>query len=165
MKILKPRLRNDKSIFCPSNWYFPYAHWSKKSKKKNSKDIVSMGDPKDFMIILPISRRRTTEIGMLHFFSFFIFALTSNFDTKNFYKSYFGCSSLWTFSNKCLLGIYSNFLFVIPRRRGIKTNFPNGFQYYLQSFIQNQQFSFRQIFARSIRAGSKGISRFYLRIR
>ena len=58
---------------------FPMHIGLKNQKKKNSKDIVSMGDPKDFMIILPISRRKTTEIGMLHFFSFFYFCTDVKF--------------------------------------------------------------------------------------
>ena len=53
-----------------------------------------MGDPKDFMIILPISRRRRRKTACSIFFSFFIFAATPNYDTKNSYKSYFGCSIL-----------------------------------------------------------------------
>ena len=52
-----------------------------------------MGDPKDFMIILPISRRRRKTACSI-FLSFFIFAATPNYDTKNSYKSYFGCSIL-----------------------------------------------------------------------
>ena len=50
-----------------------------------------MGDPKDFMITTYFKKKKN---GLLHFFLIFIFAATPNYDTKNSYKSYFGCSIL-----------------------------------------------------------------------
>ena len=65
----------------------------KKFLQKNSKD---MGDPKDFMIILPISRRMRKKACSI-FSSVLSLAVTTNFVTKNFYKSYFGYSILRNF--------------------------------------------------------------------
>ena len=56
-----------------------------------------MGDPKDFMIILPISRRMRKKACSI-FSSVLSLAVTPNFVTKNFYKSYFGYSILRNFS-------------------------------------------------------------------
>ena len=52
-----------------------------------------MGDPKDFMITTYFKKKKKKN-GLLHFFLIFIFAATPNYDTKNSYKSYFGCSIL-----------------------------------------------------------------------